>query len=201
VNTNVEFGEGKHILCVYKQLENHPDPLFDELTYGECSHRSPMIRNNVKKGSHYFFHTTIEGQRYITAHYFVSDIMDGYDARHDPIVRAKYNNVHIHPEKYPSWWGGVYDANEETRSNSGDILVFGDEHKSLGKLEKPILFDRKLAEKLEFEGNSIIFDTIDKNGHNRTINECISSGTRVPRYLTKNDVITLFKEINLQNTV
>lgn len=194
LNTNIEFGEGKHILCVYKELKDHPDPLFSELTYGECGHRSAMVKNNVKEGSHYFFHTTIEGQRYITAHYFVSETKEGSVARHDKEIRNNYKNVHIHPEEYPLWWGEDYDANK--KDNSRDVIIFGDKGKSLGKLETPVLFDRKLAEKREFEGNRIMFDTIDKNGHNRTINECISSATRVPRYITKNDVITLFTEIN-----
>lgn len=188
---NIEFGNGKNILCRYKDLKNHPDPRFDELTYGECGHLSPMVRENIKPGSHYFFHKTINGQRYITAHYFVTKVIDGYDARHDEKITSEYKNVHLHPP---------YAFNKERRGESKDIIIFGDKEKSLGELNPPLLFDRKLAEKLEFEdGKKIKFDIIDKNSKKWTDTACLGSCTRVPRYITKNDVITLLDAISSQS--
>lgn len=197
----IDFGNGKHILCRYTDLEGHPDPVFDELTYGEGYHFSRMVRKNIGKGSHYFFHTMNDGVRYITAHYYVSDIVEGYDARHDDTIRNEYTNVHIHPENYPVWWGGTYDPSKEERNEEGDIIIIGDKKKSFGKLQHPVLFDRNLAEKLEFEGNSIQFDVTDKNGRCRKFNECLASATRAPRYITENDARILLETIGLKNNL
>lgn len=188
---NIEFGEGKHILCRYKDLKNHLDPRFDELTYGEGGHLSTMVRKNIKAGSHYFFHKTINGQRYITAHYFVTKVMEGYDARHDQKIRNKYKNIHLHPP---------YAPEKETRGEKRDIIIFGDEEKSLGELKPPLLFDRKLAEKLELEGGKKLkFDIVDKNGKKWTDTECLGACTHSPRYITEKDVITLLNAINLRD--
>lgn len=202
----IEFGNGKNMLYRYltddvKQKKNwiHPDPLFQELTYGEGGGFNKMVRNNVRKGSHIFFHTSIEGQRYITAHYLVSKIVEGYDARHDDKIRSNYQNVHIHPENYPEWWPN-YDIYKEIKSESEDILVFGDHEKSVGKLVNPVKLDRELAETLKFENNKIKFNIVDKNGKVMNDSECITSCTRVPRYITKNDVIFLIEKINKSNS-
>ncbi len=199
----IEFGNGKKMLYRYlpddvKLKDNwiHPDPNFHEFTYGEGGRYSKMVRNNVRYGSHIFFHTTIEGQRYITAHYFVSQIVEGYDARHDDKIRIKYKNVHIHPENYPEWWGSNYDVDKEIKSESNDILVFGDDKKSWADLKNPLKFDRELAEKLKFETNQIKFRIVDKNGKVMSDSDCITSCTRVPRYITKNDVILLIEKIS-----
>jgi len=201
----IKFGNGKNMLYRYliddvKRKQNwiHPDPLFQELTYGEGGRFSTMVRNNIHYGSHIFFHSTIEGQRYITAHYFVSKVVEGYDARHNPEIRKQYQNVHIHPEKYPEWWPN-YDVNEEIKDNSNDIIVFGDPEKSFGELKNPLKFDRDLAEKMEFENNRINLKIVDKNGKVWSDGECISSCTHVPRYMTMNDVILLIEKITKEN--
>lgn len=191
----IEFGKGKHLLISYVLNFYHPDPMFDELTYGEGASRSNMIRKNIKYGSHVFFHTTIKGQRYITAHYFVYKVMEGYDARHDKNIRKKYKNPHIRPENYPEWWGEEYDPNKEVEGEYEDIIIFGDPKKSFGKLDNPLPFNKKLAKKLEFEGNKIKFGIINKNGRIMSDNECITSCTRTPRYITRDDVKFLLREI------
>jgi hypothetical protein len=200
IKMEIEFGNGKNMLYRYIDDANknwdHPDPLFEELTYGEGGGGNfrTMVRNSVRKGSHIFFHTTIEGQRYITAHYFVSKIVEGYDARHDDKIRSNYLNVHIHPENYPEWWPN-YAIDKEIKSDRDDILIFGDSEKSLGKLVNPLKFDRGLAEKLKFETNQIKFEIVDKNRKVMNDSECITSCTHVPRYITKNDVIFLIEKI------
>ena len=205
----IEFGNGKNMLYRYiaddvklKNNWNHPDPYFKELTYGEGGGGvfSSMVRNNVRIGSHIFFHTTIEGQRYITAHYFVSKIVEGYYARHDDKIRNKYKNAHIHPENYPEWWPN-YDVDKEIKGERNDILIFGDDKKSWGELKNPLKFDRELAEKLKFENNQIKFEIVDKNGKVMGDNNCITSCTRVPRYITKNDVIFLSEKISNSNKI
>ncbi|WMW26140.1 hypothetical protein RE474_05315 [Methanolobus sediminis] len=137
---DIEYGNGKNMLYRYlspsvmkKKHIDHPDPLFDELTYGEGGNFSSMVRQNVLPGSHIFFHTTIGGQRYITAHYFVSKIMEGFDARQDKDTRATYRNVHIHPENFEEWWPS-YDVNLEKETDSNDIVIFGDKKSLLGNL-------------------------------------------------------------------
>jgi hypothetical protein len=201
IKMEIEFGNGKNLLYRYIDDANknwdHPDPLFKELIYGEGGggNFGTMVRNNVRKGSHIFFHTTIEGQRYITAHYFVSKIVEGYDAKHDDKIRSNYQNVHIHPENYPEWWPD-YDIDKEIKSDSDDILVFGDYEKSLGKLVSPLKFDRELAEKLKFEKNKQIeFEIVNKNGKVINDSQRITSCTRVPRYITNDDVIYLIEKI------
>ena len=82
----IEVRQRKGMLIVYKSDEEyrdtHPDPMFDELTYGDITNHATIIVKNVKQGSHIFFHTTLkDGQRYITAHYFVARVMEGFDAR------------------------------------------------------------------------------------------------------------------------
>ncbi|MEL7665573.1 MAG: endonuclease NucS domain-containing protein [Methanosarcina mazei] len=184
---DIKLGNAKHMLCRYVDLEDHLDPRFDELTYGECGHFSSMVRKYIKPGSHYFFHKTINGQRCITAHYFVTKVMEGYDARHDPEIINEYKNVHLHPP---------YACDNEIKGESSDIIIFGDKEKSLGELKTRLLFDRELAEKLEFAtGNKIEFDTVDKRGKIRTDAECLCSATRTPRLLTDKDAITLYNSI------
>lgn len=201
----IEFGNGKNMLYRYlisdvmkKRHGDHPDPLFEEYTYGDGDKYGNMIRNNVELGSHIFFHTTIGNQRYITAHYYVSRVMEGYDARHDDEIRKKFNNIHIHPENYPDWWID-YNVDSEEEGNSSDVIIFGHPDKSLGELTNPIPFDRDFGEKLEFENKKIKFEIVNKNGRVMNDAECISSCTRVPRYLTKNDVKFLINEINSLN--
>jgi len=199
---DVEFGNGKNMLYRYLTPKSfkamagfyHPDPDFDELTYGESGRFSNMIRKNVKPGSHIFFHTTIGGQRYITGHFFVSEVVEGFDARHDDNIRKGFRNPHIHPEEYPGWWPD-YDHENERKEDRDDIIVFGDPKKSLGKLAIPLPFDRDLAERLEFEGKRIEFDIRDKRGRTLSDSECITSCTRTPRYITRRDVRYLLSEI------
>jgi hypothetical protein len=197
----IEFGNGKNMLYRYLRPEiireqgwNHSDPMLEELTYGDSGRFGDRIRNNVRPGSHVFFHTTIGGQRYITGHYFVSKIMEGFDARHDKNIRKNFENVHIHPENYPDWWSD-YDRKNEDPEDSTDIVIFGDPKKSLGKLANPLPLDRDLAERLEFEGKRIKFDIINKRGRTMSDSECITVCTRTPRYITRRDVKFLLNEI------
>lgn len=196
----IESGIGKNLLYRYlrpeimkKQGWNHPDPVLEELTYGDSNRFGNMIRNNVSLGSHIFFHTTIGGQRYITGHYFVSKIMEGFEARHDKNIRKKFRNIHIHPENYPDWWPN-YDIEKEEDSN--DVIIFGDPKKSFGKFINPIPFDRDLAQRLEFEkGKKIEFEIINKKHRTMSDSECITSCTRIPRFITTRDVKFLLNEI------
>ena len=55
-----------HLLIPYVNLYNHPDPLFDEYTYGEGDSRAKKLKNDVKKGDYVFFHTSKRGKKYGT---------------------------------------------------------------------------------------------------------------------------------------
>ena len=65
-----------HLLIPYVNLLNHPDPLFEEYTYGEGGARGKKLKNHVKKGDYIFFHTSKRNQKYITAYYIVDRVID-----------------------------------------------------------------------------------------------------------------------------
>ena len=184
-----ESGNGDMLIFYRSDKEyrdTHPDPNFDELTYGDITNHATIIRKNVKQGSHIFFHTTIiekngDKQRYITAHYFVKEVIEGDEARADE-EKKKYKNPHIH------------------KPYERDIIIFGDEdnEKSFKEEKNWIKFDRELAEKIEFEGNNpkIIFD---KPGKKKSDLRIISDATRTPRRLTEESVRFLYNKIQSGN--
>jgi hypothetical protein len=125
-----------NLLIPYVHLYAHPDPLFTEFTYGDASRRAKILKNKLNKGDDVFFHTTIRNKKYITAYYVVDRVLDTPEAVKDRNIVAKYKNPHIvdflDPEK------GKYKE---------DVVLFGDPITSR-VLDKPLLFDRSLAEKL-----------------------------------------------------
>ncbi len=195
-----KFGEGKNLLFGYilpekflrEQGYEHNDPMISEFTYGDHGKKGEMIRNGLGVGNYVFFHTTIGGHRYITGYYVISKIMEGYEARSEPSIVKNYKNPHFHyPEQWHELgWGEWIEEGE-------DVVIFGAPDKSKDLRKEPLLFDRNLAEKLGFEGSSIVFDVVDKNGRLMKDSERISSSTRTPRYITDNDVELLLKEMDV----
>jgi len=162
-----------HLLIPYVPLSWHHDPILDEFTYGDSESRARKLKRDLKRGDYVFFHTTIRGQRYITAYYVIDRVLDTRIAASDRAIVAKYKNPHI--DEYRKGERQDYD----------DAVIFGDPVLSK-KLPRPLLFDRTLAEKLSL---AIPF----KEGFTET--QCIGSATRQWRELTEQDVQILLSEI------
>jgi len=162
-----------YLLIPYVPLSWHHDPMLEEFTYGDSESRARKLKRDLKRGDYVFFHTTIRGQRYITAYYIIDRVLDTRDAASDRAIVAKYKNPHV----------DEYRKGE--RRDHDDAVIFGDPILSK-KLPRPLLFNKTLAQKLSL---AIPF----KEGF--TENQCISSATRQWRKLTEKDVDILLSEI------
>jgi len=162
-----------HLLIPYVPLSWHHDPILEEFTYGDSDARARKLKRDLRRGDYVFFHTTIRGQRYVTAYYVVDRVLDTRDAASDKAIVAKYKNPHI--DEYL----------KGDRRDQDDAVIFGDPILSR-KLPRPLLFNKTLAEKLSL---AIPF----KEGFTET--QCIGSATRQWRELTQEDVNILLSEI------
>ena len=61
-----------HRLIPYVRLRDHPDPDFNEFTYGDVGARGRSLKNGIRQGDYVFFHTGNGGRKFIVA-YFVAD--------------------------------------------------------------------------------------------------------------------------------
>lgn len=169
-----------NLLIPYVHLYYHHDPLFEEFTYGDSSFRGKKLKKGLKKGDYIFFHTTINGKKYITAYYVVDKVLDTVEAIKDKNIIIKYKNPHILD----------FLSGKRTGEDSG-IMVFGDPITS-NILERPLLFDKSLAEKLSLN----IKFSIEK-----TETQVIGSATRSWRELTNNDVKILLDAVKSSEKV
>jgi len=160
-----------NLLIPYVFKYDHSDPLFKEYTYGDVNERARKIKKDLKKGDYVFFHTSIGQKKYITAYYIVERVMDTTDAVADRNIIAKYKNPHLLEGK--------------RSSTTDDVLILGDPILSR-VLDKPLLFDRVLAEKLSL---NIGFP------EGRTETQAIGSATRAWRELNERDVEILLESI------
>ena len=154
---------------------SHPDPCFNEFTYGNVNKKASFIRNRISKGDKVFFHATLQNPdygRYITGCFLVENIMEGFVARKDKIIRKNFKNHHFH----------------ELYREPVDVIIFGNKDKSLDIRNNPILFDRNLAERLSFnsKNNIIVF----KKGLSDL--SCISNSIRAFRELTEESTVFLW---------
>jgi len=159
----------KGYLWPYVYWPAHPDPLFEEFTYGDIGARGRKLKTTLNAGDFIFFWTNIAGRQYITAYYVVSEVVDTKTARQDKLIRKVFKNPHFTRKE-------IYED---------DVVVFGDPEKSR-KLGIPLLFDKRLADKLSLE---ICFSS------SRTEAQNIGSACRQPRKLTEKDVKVLLDEI------
>jgi len=172
----------------------HPDPMIEEFTYGEGSHFSQFVWNNVNVGSRIFFHT----ERCITTMYYIKDFAPAAIWRLDEDMRAKYQNHHLHPENYPGW--SDYDSKDKqfdievkdayesgTIYVSVDVLLIGDPERSFDIRKDPLVLDRDLLSKLEMQGKPVKWNIMNKNGKELSEGQCISACLRSPRVLSKRD--------------
>ncbi len=163
-----------HLLIPYIE-SSHPDPAFDEYTYGDVDQRARKLKSDLYRGDYVFFHTSKRGSKYITAYYVVDRVLDTVDACRDRAIRTKYKNPHI--AEYFASKGPMH---------GDDAIVFGDPITSRA-LEEPLLFDSKLADKLSL---NIKFTS------NKSETQVIGSATRAWRELTDKDVKILLREID-----
>jgi hypothetical protein len=162
-----------HLLIPYVQLPHHPDPLFNEFTYGDIGRRARQLKK-LTPGTYVFFHTSKYGKKYITAYYVVDRVIDTTVAARNKLISDKYKNPHIRE---------CLDGQRTCADD--DAVLFGDPILSR-LLEKPLLFDRKLANKLSLD---------IKFSPNKSETQVIGSATRAWRKLTEKDAKLLFGEI------
>jgi len=163
-----------NLLIPYVYLYGHPDPLFEEFTYGEGGSRAKKLKNDVSKGDYVFFHTSIGGKKYITAYYVADRVVDTVKAIKDKNIIAKFKNPHL---------SELISGRVTEKENN--VILFGDPITSK-ILERPLLFDRNLAEKLSLN---------IKFPKGKTETQAIGSSTRSWRELPDKDIEVFFKSI------
>lgn len=163
-----------NLLIPYVRLFGHPDPLFDEFTYGEGERGARKLMKDLDRGDYVFFHTSFGGKKYITAYYVVDRVLDTREAIKDKNIIAKFKNPHI-----------VDILSGKTPKNIFQAVLFGDPITSR-VLDRPLLFDKILANKLSLN---------IKFPEGKTETQAIGSATRAWRELTDKDIEVLFKEI------
>jgi hypothetical protein len=164
-----------NLLIPYRYFYDHSDPLLNEFTYGDIGTRARKLKNDLKKCDYVFFHTGINGKKYITAYYVVDRVVDTINVIKDRNITAKYKNPHI---------SDVMSG--KAISTDDDVLLFGDPIESR-VLEKPLLFDIDLAKRLSL---GITFPK------DRTETQAIGSATRAWRKLKESDVNMLLAAID-----
>lgn len=164
-----------NLLIPYIPILNHPDPYFEEFTYGDANARGRKLRDEVKKGDYIFFHTTLSGRKFITAYYIVEKVLEIPRIIEDDSLMCKFRNPHI----------TEYVAGKH-RDVPNNVVLFGNPISSR-KLDKPLLFDKRLANKLSL---NIRF----KKG--KTDSQIIGSATRAWRELSNKDVTALLKAVS-----
>lgn len=154
----------KNLLIKYILREdNHVDPNFTYLTYGDSGNRAIQIQKTIKPGSFVFFHTSYNGKAYITAYFYVERVLKKDD---NPAEIAALN----------------------TDSKVDEVIILGSRERSK-ILTYPLPFDQTLAEQLtslkigeeKFTGNLSELQTIS----NSTRSHRILSNTDVELLLEK----------------
>ncbi|MEY9979906.1 endonuclease NucS domain-containing protein [Lysinibacillus sp. RC79] len=72
----------------------HEDPMLSEFTYGESSNNALNLLK-VNKEDFLFFHKAVNNKRFITAYFYVEDIMLVKDAQKNLLITSKFNNPHL----------------------------------------------------------------------------------------------------------
>jgi hypothetical protein len=102
--------------------DNHVDPNFTYLTYGDSGSRGSQISSTISPGSYVFFHTSYNGKGYITAYFYV-----------ERVLTKEENDAEI--------------ASLLTDSKVDDVVILGSRERSK-ILTYPLPFDRNLAVEL-----------------------------------------------------
>jgi hypothetical protein len=161
-------------------VANHPDPLFEEYTYGDIKRRGRKLQRSLVRGDYMFFWTKIAGKQYITAYYIVQEVLPTRELMRDGRAKLRYLNPHLHGERYEGRKGLHPD----------DTFVIGDRRRSR-RLGIPLRLTRSIAEHLS---KPVRFRD------DATEAENIGRGLRQPKELAEEDIDYLLREINLNNT-
>jgi hypothetical protein len=114
----------KHLLIKYIFREdNHVDPNFTYLTYGDSGNKGIQIQNTITPGSYVFFHTSLDGKAYITGYFYVEKILTKEE----------------HPAEI---------ATLTTHSKYDDVIILGSRERSK-ILSYPLRFNKPLALQLK----------------------------------------------------
>lgn len=151
----------KHLLIRYIQpveIDNHVDPNFTSLTYGDSSQQKvTIIKNNVKTGSYIFFHTFYGEKAYISAYFYVEKVLD-----------LEKNQAEI--------------TNLRTDSRKDKIVILGNRNRSK-ILTFPLPFNKFLVDNL----SSLKIDW-GKIERGQSELKTISDSTRTHRILSSDEV-------------
>lgn len=157
-----------HLLITYvdpSEIDNHVDPDFKNLVYGDVNERGYILLNNLGDGSYVFFNTKIGDKRYIAGYYYFSKLLlKGKDD--EEIGKLKSD------------------------ANGDEVILIGDKEKSK-ILTKPLLLDKELIIKLKsLKAEEKYFD--NKFRENKTELMAINYKTRTHRKLSNVDKDILF---------
>ncbi|MBW7453309.1 hypothetical protein ACFOLF_06200 [Paenibacillus sepulcri] len=157
----------KHLLIKYVQPEdinNHVDPNFTYLTYGDSGSRGAILRNKIEIGSYIFFHTSYNQKEYLTAYFYV-----------EKLLTKEKNQAEI--------------ANLIADSKNDDVVIIGNrEHSKI--LSYPLPFDKRIVIKLK--SLNIDFGKVERGEQSEL--KTISDSTRTHRELSEEEVDWLISE-------
>lgn len=151
-----------------KEINDHVDPNFTYLTYGDSDRRGSMIRNKLVPGSYVFFHTSYNQQEYITAYFYIEKIL----------TREK-NKAQI--------------DSLNTASIKDDTVVLGSRDRSK-VLTYPLPFDKRVVDNLK----SLNIDWGKVESGKQSELKTVSDSTRTHRELTIEEVDWLINECALR---
>jgi hypothetical protein len=113
-----------HLLIKYIFREdNHVDPNFTYLTYGDSGNKGTQIQKTLIPGSYVIFHTSFDGKAYITGYFYVEKILSK-DEHLSEIAKLS------------------------THSKYDDVIILGNRERSK-ILTYPLRFDKALVVKLK----------------------------------------------------
>jgi hypothetical protein len=73
------MGKMEHLLVTYSSdcaKNGHVDPNFTQMVYGDSKTEGNVIKSHLAPGSYVFFNTNVNGERYITAYFYVEKILN-----------------------------------------------------------------------------------------------------------------------------
>lgn len=154
----------RSVLIKYVQMEDHVDPNFTYLTYGDMNKRATRLKNLIEVGSFVFFHTSFDGKEYITGYYNIEKILE--KGINDDDINSLNCNAKV-----------------------DEIILLGNREKSK-ILTFPLHFDRKLA--IELKSLGITEQRFEESYSSEL--SVISNATREHRELSSIDVEILLNK-------
>jgi hypothetical protein len=155
----------KHLLIKYiSRKDNHVDPNFTYLTYGDSGKRGVQIKKALTPGSFVFFHTSFEDKEYITAFFYV-----------EKILTKDENHVEIDCLK--------------SDSRTDEVIILGNRDRSK-ILTCPLAFDKQVVENLK----SLNINWAKVEAGEQSALKTISDSTRTHRELTHSEIEWLLSE-------